>query len=189
MPGGLARALACGCSVIVTLFTLPVSQTARATQDCEPSEIDMGDYCVRKSRQPGQSGPGAQRMTPFRSRSMMPGRVGHIPPPDPPGLPVNSMNAVPGEGWGVQLGVFSEKTKALAIISEAQTKIKGPYHLAPMAQGERILWAVVHGPFQAQSEAIAARVRLLEQTRFYEAFVKPLDELKLIEPDAPETQK
>lgn len=189
MPRGLARALACGLCVVLTLITLLVSETVRATQDCEPGEIDMGDYCVRKTQQPRQFGPGARRMTPFRSQSMMPGRVGHIPPPDPPGLPVNSMNAVPGEGWGVQLGVFSEKTKALDIISKAETKVKGPYHLAPMDRGERILWAVVHGPFQAQSEAKAARVRLLEQTRFKEAFVKPLDELKLIEPNAAETQK
>jgi hypothetical protein len=54
---------------------LQAQQTA-AESRCRPDEIDMGDYCASMQPPTTQEESDARRVTPFRSRSMMPGRTG-----------------------------------------------------------------------------------------------------------------
>lgn len=160
---------------------------------CEPDEIDMGDYCAKRPPEAAVLRPGAKRATPFRVKSMMPGLVGEPAGPTLPGTvsepePVADV-PVAGSGFGVQLGVFSTRARASEVAREAAAAVGGPFALAPMPRDERILWACIHGPFSDKSAAIEAQRRLRQNTRFREAFVKPLDELELLDPEHATTEK
>jgi cell division septation protein DedD len=181
--GALLLPLLCGLSIDTA------AQEGR--EACEPDEIDMGDYCAKRPPEAAVLRPGAKRATPFRAKSMMPGIVGEPTQPgpeesapEPAGQP-----AVPGSGFGVQLGAFSTRAKASEVARSAAAAVDGPFALAPIQRNERILWACIHGPFPDKAAAIEAQRRLRQNTRFTDAFVKALDELELLDLEHATTEK
>ncbi len=175
---------------LILLTTLPASaQDADVELQCRPDEVDMGDFCARRSPEARQLKPGAKRATPYRVNSLMPGHAGESLAESGAEPDAGTKDVTQGHGWGVQLGAFSSKETADAVARAAAQIIGGPFHLAPLERGERILWACIHGPFPDEESASAARKRLLSDTNHAEAFVKPLDNLKLIELDHASTQK
>lgn len=165
------------------------AQDASDEPRCRPDEIDMGTYCAGRPPQARKLKPGATRSTPFRIRSMMPGHVGEAPYREPPKRPEGPADSPAGHGFGVQFGVFAERQTAVSVLRSAAQALDGPFRLAPMSQGNRILWACIHGPFPDKESAAAARNRLHEATRFRDAFVKRLDELELIELEHANTEE
>jgi hypothetical protein len=181
--------LACLVPLLV-LATAPLAAQEEAEEPrCGPDEIDMGDYCAGRRPAAQKLGPGSTRRTPFRIRSMMPGHVGEAPEAESPGLPQGTVAAAAGTGFGVQFGVFSDQAAAESVALGAAETVQGPFHVARIEQGSRILWACIHGPFPDRESAAAARNRLHDATRFKDAFVKSLNELKLIELEHATTQE
>jgi len=134
------------------------------------------------------------RVTPFRARSMMPGHVDEPPRVETPakalpGKATSMPRAEPGSGYGVQIGVFSERATAAKVARQLIEEIGGDFRLAPLERGSRILWACIHGPFADTATAKAALGRIRSETTYQEAFVKPLDQLKLIEPRHASTEE
>ena len=63
------------------------------------------------------------------------------------------------------------------------------FTLARIPRDERILWAAIYGPFPDENSAGDAMRRLREKTRHKEAFVKPLDNLDLLDLSDANTEK
>jgi hypothetical protein len=165
------------------------SQDADPQGECLPEEIDMGEYCARRLPEVRKLEPGAKRATPFRKRSMMPGQVGDPSSEPMAGLPRGTIESQDGHGFGVQLGAFSERSVANDVARSAAAAMGEPFYLAPLARGERILWACILGPFPDEASAMAALARVQDRTRYKDAFIKPLDQLKLVEVDHATTQE
>jgi hypothetical protein len=189
MTPRLAHSLACLLPLLVLVSESPDAQEVEGEARCRPDEIDMGDYCAGRPPDAQKLTPGATRRTPFRLHSMMPGHVGEAPAAHLPEPPSGKAVTAPEPGFGVQFGVFSERATAESMVRYAAEAVQGPYHLARIEQGNRILWACIHGPFTDRASAAAARSRLRDGTRFKDAFVKSLDELKLIELEHAHTQE
>ena len=189
MSGTLSRWAVC---VLLACLCQPVSGQESAESDrCGPDEIDMGDYCARRPPEAAQLKPGARRATPFRVKSMMPGHVGEKPNPRLKPIP-NSAAELPlpaGKRFGVQLGVFSSRETAEQIAHDAEKQVGGVFTLARIPREERILWAAIYGPFPDENSAGDAMRRLREKTRHKEAFVKPLDNLDLLDLNDANTEK
>jgi cell division septation protein DedD len=185
------------CAALLPLLcALAIDLAAQEAQNsCAPDEIDMGDYCVERAPEARQLGPGAKRATPFRARSMMPGRVGESPSlASPEALPEARPEPEPKSpilagGFGVQLGLFSTQETALQVQRDAAAAVGGPFALAPIELNGRILWACIYGPFPDKPAALDAQRRLRQKTPFKDAFVKPLDELELLDPEHATAEK
>jgi cell division septation protein DedD len=185
------------CSISVAV----AAQEASEEHSCRPDEIDMGDYCAQKQPEAAQLKPGATRATPFRIKSMMPGHPEPLPrrpsPQATPAMNTPAMNtpakttpaADETPGFGVQLGVFSSRENAARVARTAQAAVGGDYVLARLPGHERILWACIQGPFPDEVAANLARRLLQEETTYQDAFVKPLDELELLELNDASTEK
>ena len=151
----------------------------------------MGDYCARRPAEAAQLKPGARRATPFRVESMMPGRAGE--------RPVN--NLIPGlgrepkeptlakSGFGVQFGAFSSRKTAVRVAREAASQVGGPFSLARIPRDQRILWACIHGPFPDETSATEALHNLHDNTGHREAFIKPLEDMELLDLDYASTEE
>ena len=188
----IAVTLRTGALLLPLLCGLSFDTVAQDAQErCEPDEIDMGDYCAKRPPEAAVLRPGAKRATPFRAKSMMPGIVGEPIQPAPAASvpePADQL-PLPGSGFGVQLGAFSTRAKASEVARNAAAAVDGPFALAPIQRNERILWACIHGPFPDKAAAIEAQRRLRQNTRFTDAFVKPLDELELLDLEHATTEK
>jgi cell division septation protein DedD len=183
-------------ALLPLLCGLAFELAAQETESgCAPDEIDMGDYCVKKAPEALKLQPGAKRATPFRVKSMMPGRVGEQPllPGSQPAPEVQAEPAaapsIEASGYGVQLGLFSTREKAREVARDVAAVVGGPFALAPIELNERILWACINGPFPDKPAAIDAQRRLRQETPFRDAFVKPLDELELLDPEYATAEK
>jgi len=147
--------------------------------ECADGSAPVDGRCVETPAEPREALP--PRVTPFRARSLMPGHVDE-PRKTVRKAPVDAPRAVAGSGYGVQIGAFSERSTALKLAQQLIDDIGGDFRLAPIARGNRILWACIHGPFPDRATAQAALGRIRSETAHQEAFVKPLDQLELIEP-------
>lgn len=164
-----------------TLTTL--AQETQPERKCGPDEIDVGDYCARAAQDAARLEPGARRATPIRIRSMMPGHADDVRESTPvqEAAVADSARAPGSGGLGVQLGVFSSREKAVAVGQEARSAVGGAFVLARISHQQRILWACIQGPYSDEASALRARQRLHTETRFKEAFIKPLDDLELLD--------
>ena len=191
--------------LVVLLGTAVVTfaQEEKETSHCRPDEFDMGDYCASLPP-PGTNDEAAvRRVTPFRGRSMMPGRTktptvrrqagraaprraGPVTPQAEPTSPIPAHQA--NSGFVVQLGVFSEKPSALAY-AETLRKDGLAISVARVTRGNRVLWACIHGPFPDGESAATAAGRLRIDHHISDTYIKPLDDLELTELSHDTTEK
>ena len=88
-----------------------------------------------------------------------PRSVAKPPAEKPPAPPPPTPKAVPGTAWAVQLGAFSNKSKAEQLVAELRKRRFSAFILEYRASGQ-VLYRVRVGPEQdrARAEATAARL-------------------------------
>lgn len=167
-------------------------QTPFRIRSMMPGHADRGMMPGRAARTPAQSSPGprprvqAQPEPAPRAQAQVAAQVQAQTQ-----VQVQPEEAIveAGAGYGLQLGAFSQRATAERVVADAHQRFPGPYRIAPLARGERILWAVIHGPFPTLERASAARARVISERAYQGAILKSLAELELILPTHAPTQE
>ncbi|NND44952.1 MAG: hypothetical protein HKN58_06480 [Xanthomonadales bacterium] len=176
------------CAALVQAPAARAQDTPEAPQ-CEPDEVDMGDYCMKLSDLPPEQVGGPRRVTRFPARSMMPGRVQKSAeaPPEPAAAPtevpvfvkdVPPSPVVAQGGYGVQFGVFSTHESAARAAAPVQA-LGASVLLSPLERVDRTLWITLAGPFALQSAAAETLHRLQAELPMPDAWVRPLKGMTL----------
>ncbi len=162
------------------VFGLLGAQTRPKIDECQPDEVDIGDYCASLPPAVTETEKKKRRVTRFRGKSMMPGRVGAKPatvPAPPAKEPLTEPLVAPAEptsGFIVQLGAFSSREVAESVaasLSSSPILVR----IVPLDRGDHVLWACIKGPFENRELAVQSRDLLRKDKRFRSAYVKLLD--------------
>ncbi len=164
-----------GCLLVTTL----AAQTRPEGDECRPEEVDMGDYCASLPPAQTESEKDRRRVTHFRRKGMMPGKVDSsgvskkdkntlVPQKTEVGAPQKPVGKI--DGFLVQLGAFSTREAAQSVAASVESP-HTPVMIIPLERGDRILWSCAIGPFPDRKSADAVRDQMRENKKFRTAFV------------------
>ncbi|MDX1460506.1 MAG: SPOR domain-containing protein [Xanthomonadales bacterium] len=171
--------------LILALLSLAAgyAHAQQAGVECEPDEIESGEYCVKLAVPEGMEGIG-RKATPFRKEGMMPGRVRpgqKLPAGEKPQVVVTKTIPAPVTaqgGFGIQVGVWSRRDAARAVCLDVAALLASVI-LSPIARQDQTLWACLAGPYASRESALADLDAVQANPDFASAWVKPLTGMRI----------